>query len=196
MIYKKVIIILITILYLWSLANFVKVFVADAHYTQSQKNLRTGEIEKALEKSEKSIRNNPSEPRYYYERAKILLTSSVSLEDTDSSKIKEAALKNLQKAETLNPKNLTTLRNSVPIYYYLAIKDLVGTPSKENIDLEYLETTKEFFQKVKQEYSNDAGVQVLVAKYEKRLFLEQEYEETVEQIKQLRPDLLEWYLVN
>ena len=99
----------------------------------------------------------------------------------------------IKKAIELNPLNLVTIRNSIPLYYFLAVKDVGNVSGIDNIDTEYLSTVKEFFQNTKYRYWNDAGVISTIAKYEKRLSFTNEYQESTKRISELRPDLLEWY---
>jgi hypothetical protein len=88
---------------------------------------------------------------------------------------------------------LVTIRNSIPIYYLLAIRDFYLEPGRENIDENYIGIVKDFFSRTKHSYWNDAGVILSIAKYEKELELDAEFEESRFRIKDLRPDLLEWH---
>jgi len=161
--------ILITVLYGYLLIHSWNTLSADESYMAGQKELSKGNIEKAIEYANKSIRKNPEEPRYRYGRAKILLASTVDSTDKDNEKVN--AHKDLIKAQTLNPKNLVTLRNIVPLYYFLSIHDLTQTNSNENIDETYIKHTESYLKTLKQEYPNDLGVHILAAKYEKKLNL-------------------------
>jgi len=59
--------------------------------------------------------------------------------------------------------------------------------------MNYSGAVKEFFQNTKDKYWHDAGVISTIAKYEKRLSFLTEYQESVNRIKEIRPDLLEWH---
>ena len=73
------------------------------------------------------------------------------------------------------------------------MKEFTLSVSNENIDQAFLPETKNFYEKIKNISPNDAGVYVLLAKYEKRLGLNDEYNASVKIVEELRPDLLEWH---
>jgi hypothetical protein len=99
----------------------------------------------------------------------------------------------LKKAEDLNPDNLVTLRNSIPLYYFLAVEDVFLRSGPDNLDQEYSSETIAFYEKIKERYWSDVGVILSVAKYEKRLGLTDEYRKSVNRVRELRPDLLDWH---
>lgn len=165
---------------------------ADESYMAGQEKMDNGNFEVALDQANKSIMKNPYEPRYYYGRAKILLASTVGDKD-EKNEIKKLAYADMQKAIRLNPKNLVTLRNLVPIYYFLVVEDLEGVGSANNIDSDYALVVRNYFNRVKRYSPNDVGLPTLTAKYEKRLGFTEDYNESVEMVKALRPDLLEWH---
>jgi tetratricopeptide (TPR) repeat protein len=203
LIIKKVLPLLLTVLYGWFVFTLWNHFSADESYVESKKLLQNGRYVKAIEQANKSIKKNPNEPRYYYGKAKILLASNAGADQQQLHEIVQniggkdpknyAYTKLMLKAEGLNPKNLVTLRNLVPIYYFLATNDLNQPGSPDNLDPEYEKITKEFFTKVKNYSPNDVGLPVLTAKYEKRLGFDEMYNESIEKIRQLRPDLPEWH---
>ena len=119
---------------------------------------------------------------------------TVGLENAGRANLKKLALNDLQTAQNLNPNNLVTLRNVVPLYYFLAIEDLEKPADGKNIDPEFIEATKDYFTMMHSYSPTDVGIYALLAKYEKRLGLNELYEQSVGRIKILRPDLLEWYL--
>ena len=175
----------VTILFL-IFGNFVlNLFFADFTYRSSQSLLTNQEYSKSQEYSEKAISLNPNEPRYFYGKAKVLL---VQLPLSSKQEILDLLIS----AGELNPDNLVTLRNIVPYYYFLAVEDLQEPERQDNIDTEFLPTTIEYLEYLSNRYSWDLGVQVLVAKYQKKLGLTELYENKIEKIRQLRPDLLEW----
>ena len=175
---------------LWSF-YWVKIYISDIYFKKSQVYLTAEKIDKALECADKAVKFNSFEPNYYRGRAKVLTVSLVGKKD--ASIVKERILKDLKKAEELNPKNLVTLRNSVPIYYFLAVEDVSLTSGILNLDENYLGITKEFFKTLKDKYPHDIGVVTLLAKYERKLGLDEEYLESREIVKDLRPELLEWH---
>ncbi|OGC38962.1 hypothetical protein A3K42_00400 [candidate division WWE3 bacterium RBG_13_37_7] len=60
------------------------------------------------------------------------------------------------------------------------------------IDPAYDFIVHDFYAWVKTTYANDAGVLVSIAEYEKKLGWSEDYEKTLQMIKVLRPDLLNW----
>ena len=88
------------------------------------------------------------------------------------------AIADLETAHRMNPRNLVVLRDSIPIYALLT---------------EYPERTAAAFKFLQKYLSDDVGVAVLLAKYEKNLGLDESYKASLRRIKLLRPDLLEWH---
>ena len=172
---KVLIIILIWALAFYAAKVFITIYQADEYLHQSQVYLTEGDTDMALFSINLAIKNNPLEPNYYRVRAKILMVGIA----------KDEAFADLQSAYKLNPNNLVTIRNEIPLYYFLA-----GYPS---LDEKYLSLAKNFFEESKMIYKNDAGVVSLIAKYEKKLNLVDEYQESVKMVGVLRPDLLDWY---
>lgn len=164
---KKLLIILTTGIYIFALVNFSKILSADLKYIKSKRFIKERELSTAINLINKSIKKNPKEPRYYYEKAKLLI----------ALKKENEALENLQKAEESNKNNLVSLRNMIPIYYFV--------PKNE---------AQKYYQKLKNKYSNDAGLLVQIAKYEKKLDLTKDYNKSIETIKDLRPGLVDWAL--
>jgi tetratricopeptide (TPR) repeat protein len=158
------------------------IYSADVFYEKSQLYLAKGDVEVASILADSAIKNNEFEPNYYRGRAKIHIVGAVSANGILSDTEKEKVLADLRKAVSLNPNNLVTLRNVIPLYYFLA-----------EIDGKYLPVTRDYFRQVKYRFSNDAGVVVSIAKYEKKLGLTEDFNESVEIIKKLRPDLLNWH---
>lgn len=197
MIERITLVMAIGILYFWFLGTLSKNYVADIMNVRAENALSTSSINKSIEYSNKAILYNPNEPAYYKQRAKALI-SSTAIESYDNEQktfIKEKALDDLTIALELNPNNLATLRNTAPLYFFLANKDLTKPSTIENIDEDYLPISREYFKQMQEYVPNDVGVQVLSAKYQKRLNLEEDYQESITKIKELRPDLLDWYLV-
>lgn len=176
-------ILVITIIYISLLKIFWLTFNADKSYIGSQRSLKESNFTRALFLANQSIKNNKNEPRYYYGRAKVYL----------AIKNKGGAVLDLEKAEKINRKNLVTLRNIVPIYYFLSINDLIKPGSEANLDEKYFQTTKNFYSSLKNYSPTDVGINVLLAKYERSLQMTVELNESLEIIKNLRPDLLDWH---
>lgn len=182
--------VVLTVVYISILKIFWNAVGADESYIDSQRALKESNFERALLYANKSIEKNSREPRYYYGRAKVYLGSTTTGKITVN---KDKALADLQKAQELNPKNLVTLRNVVPIYYFLSIFDLSRVDATNNLDEKYFTATKEFYSDLKNYSPTDVGINVLLAKYEKRLGMEQEYKESLEIVERLRPDLMDWH---
>ncbi len=180
-------------MYVWALSVFWQIVSADESYVDGQRKYKAGKQEIGLSYANKSINKNPHEPRYYYGRARIYLALTTNQNKESAEALKKLALNDLQKATKLNPNNLVTLRNVVPLYYFLAIKDYTLTSTNNNIDQEYIQITINYFQHLKNTYPKDVGVVTLVAKYEKKLNLNQEYKQSLEMIENLRPDLVQWH---
>lgn len=168
---------------------------ADKSYVEGQRAMKRGEFELALEQANKSIDKNPREPRYFYGRAKILLAATVNQDEKTTQEYKLSAASDLLKARRLNKRNVVTNRNIVPLYYFLGVKDLRQTGEEQDIDEKYIEFIKGYYQSIKHYSVNDVGVYALLAKYERKLGLEEGYLESVDSVRRLRPDLLEWYLI-
>ncbi len=170
---KKVISIsIITILYLFSILQVFNLFVADIYFASSRQLFEKKAYDQALQHAIDSIRLNANEPSYYRQAARAYL----GIGDLNFT------LSNLNKAQRLNDKNLTTLRNALPIYFAIA---------KSNDA--YLGNALNYYNDLKNKYPNDLGVLADIAKYETELGAEQNYNETVEMVKNLRPDILEWH---
>lgn len=191
---KNITLFFITAIYLLLMVIFWQTIVADKSYAASQAALKKGNLETAVQQANLSIAKNPDEPRYYYGRAKVLLTVTVNLSEEERSRVKQQALSDLKTSQKLNPKNITTLRNIIPFYYFLAVEDLTKPEGVDNVDPQFIETARSYFEEIENFSPTDAGLYVLLAKYEKKLGLEKLYNESIENIKRLRPDLLEWYV--
>lgn len=165
---------------IWRLLE--NIYSADVLYERSQLYLARGDIEMASNLADKSIRNNGFEPNYYRGRAKVHIVGAINTNGNLSDIEKEKVLSDLKKAVSLNPDNLVTLRNVIPLYYFLA-----------EIDGKYFAATHDYFRQVKHKFSDDAGVVSSIAKYERKMGLTEEFNESVKIIRKLRPDLLDWY---
>uniref|UniRef100_A0A7C4TNV5 Tetratricopeptide repeat protein n=1 Tax=candidate division WWE3 bacterium TaxID=2053526 RepID=A0A7C4TNV5_UNCKA len=182
---KAIMLFLITLGYVLLLATFLKHIIAEINYADSIRLTKNLVLKDALTKANIAVKMNPKEPRYFYNKSKVLLLSEGP---------KDEVLKNLQTALELNPNNLVTLKNTTHYYYFLAVKNLeFSSKISGNLEEPYLTLAKTFFSNLKTTYSNDAGVMVIAAKYERSLNLTKEYNETIKRIAELRPDLLNWH---
>ena len=182
-----------TLTYFAAFKSFYIKYSADVYFSNSEKFLEKFELEKALNNATESIKNNPLEPNYYRQRAKVYLTMSAVFDDDYKTGLKKSALDDMYMAYDINPNNLVTIRNLVPLFYFLSVQDYTLSASDGNVDQAFLPITKNFYEKIKNIFPNDAGVYVLLAKYEKRLGLIAEYAASVKKVEELRPDLLEWH---
>lgn len=187
----KLLVAVIWVFYFFFVYFLGRYYFADVNFKKSQDLIGAGFEDEALYYANKSISLNPLEPNYYRGRAKILTVFLVSSEG--SERVKEEILEDLIKAQSLNPENLVTIRNSIPIYYFLAVEDVFLSPGAENVDEKYSTLVKEFYQNVKKDYWSDVGVILSIAKYEKRLGFDKGYEASLKRIEELRPDILEWH---
>lgn len=188
---KFILILIVSTIYFMLVKSFVSIYSADIYYTRSRDLVEEVRFSDALKFVNKAIKQNPLEPAYYRGRAKILTLSALySLGEEDKFNLKKAAYEDLQRAFGLNISNLATIRNSIPLYYYLSLKNI---SENESFDHEYLVIAQRLFENVKIKYPNDVGVYIAVAKYEKKLGLEEDLDKTLTRIRELRPDLLEWH---
>ena len=192
-------------LYFYGNILFGRQLLADMFSKASESYFEAGESQKALDYNNKSMGLNPNEPFYYRQRAKTYMLTLVGQPKDQVDRIKAFAYNDVQTATNLNPRNLATLRGNISLYYFLALKDLVGATSNSDqsgqeisamtpTDPNYLNLAGDYYIKLSQDYPNDVGVQAQVAKYQKLLGLEDEYKKSLQKVKILRPDLLDWYL--
>lgn len=185
---------LLIIGYIGAMVMFAKTYYADMLFVASEDALSEGEKALALETINLAILSNPNEPNYYRQRAKTYIASTTDVKSEENiDTLKRLGLNDLVTALELNPNNLATIRNTAPLYFFLANKDLTKPSSPENIDQTYLPITKEYLLQMQNYVPEDVGVQVLSAKYQKRLHLDKDHANSIERIKSLRPDLLNWY---
>jgi len=171
----------------------MKTYLADVYYEKSQKYLKLSKVGTAQRYADLAIESNPNEENYHRGRAKVNILALVSKSEYEKAVLKNNILADLEYSVNLNPNNLVVIRNSVPLYFFLSTNDLSKPAIEGNVDYTYLPHAKRFFEETKNSYFHDVGVIALVAKYEKRLGLEEEYNRSVKQIEILRPDLLDWY---
>lgn len=167
--------------------------LADIYSNFSEKTLIDLDFSSSLGFANKAIALNPMEPAYYRRRAKILLLSQDVLKAAISPK--ELALEDMKASIELNSKDLATLRNVIPLFYYLSLANIFEASSMESpqIDKNYNQQAIQFYNFLAETYSTDAGILVSLASYQKKLGLKEELNQTLHQIEILRPDLLEWH---
>lgn len=178
-------ILVVTAVYVLFLRETWSQVSADFNYALAQRALKDSDYPHALELSQRARSQNPNEPRYFYGKAKVLLTQLPNSSKGD-------ILHLLVSAENISPHNLVTLRNIAPFYYYLAVEDLKKPEGIQNIDQTFLPITLAFLEKLSVTYPDDVGVQVLTATYERKLGQTELFNSKIEKIRLLRPDLLEW----
>lgn len=190
---KNIFIILLCVNYVLLMILFARMYLADVFYESSQNSFALQDYEEAEQFASRAVSLNPNEPAYLRHRAKALIMMSFS---QNNAVFKSQAYDDLISAYHLNPNNLATIRNSVPLLYFLSVKDYaIPATSGTNIDSNFFNLTKEYYANVKNISRNDVGIFVLLAKYEKKLGLVEEYMESLKNITNLRPDLLEWHQI-
>lgn len=154
---------------------------------------------------------NPNESANYLTRAKTYLAQSFekgsrqkegrNVSESENEEIitlKKNAEIDMLKAGTINPNDITISKSLLPLYYLIAVEDtIIDEETQQEIDIvdkSYAPSTQKYFQDIVHKYPLDVGVITDVAKYQKMLGFTKDYEESRNMIKDLRPDLLEWYL--
>lgn len=189
---RKLFVLFVIFGYLALMRAFALNYFADLNYERSQKLLTQSDVLGSLKFANASIKLNPMEPNYYKGRARVLIAATYSASGDKKKALKDTALNDLQMAYSLNPSNLVTIRNIIPLYYYLAVEDLSSPQGNAKVDEAFVPITQNFYSKVQNISPNDVGVYALLAKYEKRLNFNEEYNYALVKINNLRPDLLEW----
>jgi len=180
-------------LYIKFTKTIFNLYSADVRAARSKRLLLEADYENSLRLAKEAVSLNPSEPYYYRLRAQSYLMNSLFLEKEAKNTLKELALADLKYSERLNPKNLATLRNNIPFYYYLSLDDFSSVSEDAAFDEVCVEKTIEHLNYLKTTYPTDVGVLVSVSHYEKLLNLDERYKETLFRIRELRPDLLNWH---
>lgn len=188
---SKVSLLLIVIaFYLVCLNKFIGIFMADVYYTASKGKLAEMRVEEARLYVTRAVELNHEEPSYYRHKAKVLLAElSISKEE----KIRDDVMTVLTQAQALNPHNLTTLRNIIPLYYFLAVGNMDGPSGPDNFADTYFPVTRDYYSNLKNTYPNDLGMYADVAKYQRKLGLEEDFRDTKERAALMRPDVVEWH---
>ncbi len=169
--------------YLSFVSKVVSFYLADMWNYSAKESFEMGDFVTAHSQSGDAVDLNPNEPAYFLDLAKTGLAFLP----------KEETLFYLNHSRQLNPRNLLTLRNGIPLYYYLGIQDLSVSVKDAKFDSRYLSIASNYYADLKKIYPNDVGLLVSVAYYEKKLDLNEAHKETLKMIKDLRPDLVEWH---
>lgn len=177
-------------MYLTLMGKFINLYFADIYYTASKSELETGQLEDAADHIVNAIKLNSREPAYTRQKAKILLATLIW---ADEDETREEILKSLEKAYDLNPKNLATLRNIIPLYYFLASGAMDEVGGNKNVNSDYLTVARTYYHLLKNTYQNDLGLYADVAKYEKKLGQDEDFNQTKEKAESMRNDVVEWH---
>jgi len=180
---KAISLLLVLGAYLYLVGKFFNFYMADMYFASSKNLLTQGQLKQSADHIIKAVRFNQYEPAYRRQKAKVLLATTILQDQED---VKGTVLKELLTAQELNPKNLATLRNVVPLYYLLAMK-------ADGIDQEYVSVAQNYYRSLKNTYPNDLGVFSEVGASEKKLGLTDDYSYTYEQAMKMRQDLVSWH---
>lgn len=189
---KKIILLLVGFIYMVVIVIGSTFFVADSFDFAADTLIKNKEVHKGLGFSEIATDLNPFEPSYLKTRAHLLLYAS-ALDREMSAVYKNSAVDSLELAIELNPSNLATLRNTLPVYFYLAVTDLTQPITAKNLDYRYLDLFAKKSGILTSYVPDDLGVLVTTANYYSRLGMTDSYNEVITKIKHLRPDVLDWH---
>jgi hypothetical protein len=190
----KLVLFLLTIVVLFrATGKLFAILQADYYYKRSQVNFNNGEFMVAHSYSEKALRLNDLEPDYHIQKAKTLI-GRLSSDEITAADLKREAHSEIVKAFSLNGMNLVTKRNAVPLFYFLALVYTNNSGVNNEFDEQYLELAKNYYLELSKDYFNDVGVVSQVAIYQKKLGLTEDYGNSTGRIRELRPDLLDWYI--
>ncbi len=167
-------------------------FVADLYDSSAEKAVSKRQISEGISFSQNAVKLNPFEPSYYKTQAELLLYAA-AMDQQKSEEYKTLSIDLLNVALELNPINLATLRNTLPVYFYLGVFDLTKPVSASNLDPRYLNTFLTKSKSLTAYVPTDLGVLVNVASYYKKFGFTSDYELLRNEIKSLRPDVLEWH---
>ena len=121
--------------YLLFISTIFDVYRADLKAVNSKEVLGAGDSAEAYILAQEAVALNPYRPYYYKNRAQVLLISFMAADAVPPEEIKEQIFNDLQKSLVLNPENLASLRNNIPLYYYLALENLSVENSEENMEV-------------------------------------------------------------
>ncbi len=169
----------------------VRMYLADVYMVKARSFFDTSDYKQVIKYADKASAHNNLEPSYYVYRANAVVLQTLTLKPEVAAYLKLQALADIEYAISLNKINLVTLRNSLPVYFYMAYNAAADYSYSDDY---FLQQTHAYLAKLKTDYSNDAGVLVEIAEIENSLSMQNEYKETIELIRELRPDLLEWKL--
>jgi tetratricopeptide (TPR) repeat protein len=178
---RAILLFVVVSVYLVLVSKFINLYFADVYYVSSKNELENGQLEDAADHIVRATGLNGNEPAYRRQKAKILLATLIW---ADEDETRAEILKNLKKAYDLNPNNLATTRNSIPLYYFL---------SAEAMEADYVTVTRNYYIMLKNTYQNDLGLYADVAKYERKLGLDEDFNLTKAKAENMRRDVVEWH---
>jgi hypothetical protein len=192
----KLVLLLISLLVLIRLSGEVfRMVRADYYHKRSVVLFNEADFVNSYEYSDKAVRSNGYEADYLVQKAKTVI-GLLSMDGANKKELKEEAREDINKAISLNGNNLVIKRNVIPLYYFLSLDDLKKDTIVDNFDQEYLLNASDYLNKLSKEHRDDVGVVAQVATYQKKLGLMDDYVSSKEKVRELRPDLLDWYLVD
>ncbi len=187
-------ILLITGIYIFCVYTILSLFIADIYFQKAQMQLNGLQLDTAIRLNAQAISLNDREPQYFIQRAKILVLTATDATTSSYNSTKKLAYDSLSKALYLNSNDLVSKLDALPLFAVLSTKNILANSIyPNNIDYNYINEAYAFIANLKKEYANDVGVLTKCAYYEQKLGFNLEYLESIEKIKELRPDLLEWY---
>ncbi len=190
--YKRIATKCLLLVLVFLFATFVvRMYLADVYLVKARSFFEMSDYKQVIKYADKAIAQNNLEPSYHVYRANAVVLQTLALKPEVAAYLKLQALADIEYAISLNKINLVTLRNALPVYFYMAYNAADDYSYSEEY---FLQQTKLYITMLKTFYPNDAGVLVEIAEIENALQMESEYNGTVEMIKALRPDLLEWKL--
>jgi len=195
--HKALPVLIFSLIYFYALSLLVDMFRADIYYQKSKNYFADKKLEAARDHINKAIELNPQEPRYFWGRARIYTLAvgeyELAKQPVEAAKLRANALEDLDTAYKLNRKNIVTIRNSIPLYYYLTVKNFATSAPNTDVDPNAQEITKNYYAMAAQKSATDVGLYALLAQHQKKLRLEPDATQSRNKVKALRPDLLEWY---
>lgn len=187
-------ILLITGIYIFCGYTILSVFIADIYFQKANEQLNALNLDEAFRLNSHAINLNNKESQYFIQRAKILVLTATDTTTSSYKPTKKLAHDSLSKALYLNSNDLVSKLDMLPILAFLSTKNnMDSNVYPDNIDNNYINETYAFIANLKKDYANDVGVLTKCAYYEHKLGFNNEYLDSIEKIKELRPDLLEWY---
>lgn len=189
---KYLIIVTIGFIYTFLTVTVVSFYNAETSHTQGKKELYSGYVSLAQAHVEEAVSKNPYEPGYHRTLATTQLAKTLApqLSIEEKRLAKDKALEEAQKAYELQPHNLVNLKNLIPIYYFLGVKE-INESANPQIDQTYIQKTLEFYEIVETEAPTDASTHLLLAKQYEALNEKEQARRLYAKALKLKPDLQE-----